>query len=37
MAKKAKWVVLALVIANEIRGILVVAAIGMPMLRAMWG
>jgi hypothetical protein len=27
----------ALVIANEIRGVVVVAMIGWPMLKAMWG
>jgi len=33
--KKAKWVVIALIVANEIRGVIVVAAIGWPMLKAM--
>ena len=33
--KKAKWVVITLIVANEIRGVIVVAAIGWPMLKAM--
>jgi hypothetical protein len=37
MAKKAKWIAIALLIANEIRGILVVAAVGPPIIRAMFG
>jgi hypothetical protein len=35
--KKAGWALAALVIANEIRGVVVVAMIGWPMLKAMWG
>lgn len=34
--KKAGWALAALVIANEIRGVIVVATIGWPMLKAMW-
>lgn len=34
--KKAGWLVAALIVANEIRGIIVVAAIGWPLLKAMW-
>ena len=33
--KKAKWVVIGLIVANEIRGVIVVIAIGWPMLKAM--
>jgi hypothetical protein len=32
--KKAKWAIIVLIVANEIRGILVVAVIGWPLLRA---
>lgn len=32
---KAKWALIALIIANEIRGIVVVALIGWPMLKAL--
>jgi hypothetical protein len=32
--KKAGWALAALVIANEIRGVVVVAMIGWPMLKA---
>ena len=35
MAKKLKWAGIALLIANEIRGIIVVATVGWPMLKAM--
>jgi hypothetical protein len=34
--KKAGWAIAALVIANEIRGIIVVVTVGLPMLQAMW-
>jgi hypothetical protein len=34
--KKAAWVVAALVVANEIRGAIMVATIGWPMLKAMF-
>jgi hypothetical protein len=34
--KKAGWAIAALIIANEIRGVFVVATIGWPMLKAMW-
>lgn len=37
MSNKAKWTIAALVIANEIRGVIVVGAIGWPMLKAVWG
>lgn len=34
--KKLGWVAVAFVIANEIRGIIVVATVGWPMIKAMW-
>lgn len=34
--KALGWGVMALVVANEIRGIIVVAAIGGPILKALW-
>jgi hypothetical protein len=34
--KKAGWALAALVIANEIRGIIVVVTVGLPMLEALW-
>jgi hypothetical protein len=34
--KKAGWALAALVIANEIRGLIMVAAIGWPMLKAFY-
>ena len=33
---KAKWAIIALIIANEIRGIIVVAAVGPPIFRAIF-
>jgi hypothetical protein len=33
---KAKWIVLVLIVANEIRGVMVVAAVGWPLLKAMY-
>lgn len=35
--KKAGWIIGALIIANEIRGVIVVATVGWPMLKAMYG
>lgn len=35
MKKRAAYVVGALIIANEIRGVIVVATIGWPVLRSM--
>lgn len=35
--RKAKWALIALIVANEIRGIIVVATIGWPMLKALHG
>jgi hypothetical protein len=35
--KKAGWTLAALVIANEIRGIIVVVTVGLPVLRSMYG
>jgi hypothetical protein len=35
--KKAGWALAALVIANEIRGIIVVVTVGWPVVRAMYG
>jgi hypothetical protein len=37
LRSKAKWVVLGLLIANEIRGVIVVATVGWPILKAMHG
>jgi hypothetical protein len=37
MRRKLKWAAIALILANEIRGILVVAAVGPPIFRAMFG
>ena len=34
---RAVWIVAALIIANEIRGVMVVAAIGWPLLKGMFG
>jgi hypothetical protein len=34
--KKAGWALAALIIANEIRGLIVVVTLGLPMLKAMW-
>jgi hypothetical protein len=34
--KGAGWVVVALIVANEIRGLFIVATVGVPMLKAMW-
>ena len=34
-ASKAGWAILALIVANEIRGLFVVMAIGWPMLKAL--
>lgn len=36
MKRKAAWAVALLIIANEIRGIIVVATVGWPVLKAMW-
>jgi hypothetical protein len=33
--KRAKWALIALIVANEIRGIIVVALIGWPLLKAL--
>jgi hypothetical protein len=35
--KRIKWIAVALLIANEIRGVIVVATIGVPILKAMLG
>lgn len=35
--KRAKWIALGLLIANEIRGLIVVATIGPPIFKAMFG
>jgi hypothetical protein len=35
--KKAGWALAALIIANEIRGLIVVVTLGLPMLKAMYG
>jgi hypothetical protein len=34
--KKLGWVALGLIIANEIRGLIVVFTVGVPMLETMW-
>jgi hypothetical protein len=36
MTRRLKWTALALLVANEIRGIIVVAAIGPAILRGIW-
>lgn len=36
ITKRAKWAVIALVIANEIRGAVVVVTIGWPLLKALY-
>lgn len=35
--ERLKWIALALLIANEVRGIVVVAAVAPPIFRAMFG
>jgi hypothetical protein len=34
--KKAGWAIAALIVANEVRGVIVAATIGWPMLKAMF-
>lgn len=34
--RKIGWLAIALIAANEIRGIIVVVTVGIPVLKAMW-
>lgn len=36
MSRKIGWAVLALIVANEIRGVIVVMTVGIPILKALF-
>lgn len=35
--KRLKWIAIGLLLANEVRGIIVVAAVGPPIFKALFG